>query len=53
MRVIAQQDTGFFNRGAGVAEQAVQAMGTVRGLYDAGKFIYGGVRAAAPLLAAL
>jgi hypothetical protein len=53
MKVVAQPDTGFFNRSARIAEQAVQAMGTVRGLYDAGKFIYGGVRAAAPLLAAL
>jgi hypothetical protein len=53
MTVVAQPDIGFFNRSARIAEQAIKAMGTVRGLYDAGKFIYGGVRAAAPLLAAL
>ena len=53
MSAVAQPDTGFFNRSARIAEQAAQAMGTVRGLYDAGKLIYGGVRAAAPLLAAL
>ena len=53
MRVVAQPGTGFFNRSARIAEQAVQAMGTVRGLHDAGKFIYGGVRVAAPLLATI
>jgi hypothetical protein len=53
MKVVAQPDIGFFNRNVRIAEQAVQAMGTVRRLYDAGKFIYGGVHAAAPLLAAL
>jgi hypothetical protein len=53
MKVVAQPDIGFFNRSVRIAEQAIQAMGTVKRLYDAGKYIYSGIRVAAPLLAAL
>jgi len=43
----------FFNKSVQLANQGVSLVGTLKGLYDAGKFVYGGVRAAAPLLAML
>ena len=41
----------FFNKSVRLANQGISLVGTAKGIYDAGKFIYGGVRAAAPLLA--
>ena len=49
----ARPPEGFFNKSVRLANETVQIMGTLKGLYDAGKFVYGGVRAAAPLLAML
>ena len=43
----------FFNKSVRIANQGVQLMGTIKGLVDMGKFVYGGVRAAAPMLAML
>ena len=43
----------FFNKSVRLANQGISLVGTARGIYDAGKLIYGGVRAAAPLLAML
>jgi hypothetical protein len=44
---------GFFNKSVRLAGEGVNIMGTLRSLYEGGKIIYGGVRAAAPLLAML
>ena len=44
---------GFFDKSLRLANQGVQVMGTVKGLYDSYQFLAGGVRAAAPLLAML
>ena len=41
----------FFNKGVRLANGAISTVATLKGLYDAGKVVYGGVRAAAPLLA--
>ena len=49
----AHPPEGFFNKSVRLAGDAVNIMGTLKGLYEGGKFIYGGVRAAAPLLAML
>ena len=43
----------FFNKGVRLANQGISLVGTLKGLYDAGKFVYGGVRAAAPMMAML
>jgi len=43
----------FFSKGVRLANQGVQLMGTVKGLYEAGKFAYNGLQAARPLLALL
>ena len=48
-----QPEESFFNKSVRIANSGVQLMGTMKGLYDAGKFIYGGVQAAKPLLALL
>ncbi len=43
----------FFSKSVRLANQGVQVMGTVKGLYDAGRFLYTGLQAARPLLALL
>ena len=48
-----QPHESFFNKSVRLAGEGVNLMGTLKGLYEGGKFIYGGVRAAAPLLAML
>ncbi len=48
-----QPEESFFNKSYRLANQGVQIMGTMKGLYDAGKFVYGGLQAARPLLALL
>ena len=50
---IKQPEESFFNKSVRLANQGVQIMGTMKGLYDAGKFVYGGIQAARPLLALL
>ena len=50
---IKQPEESFFNKSVRLANQGVQLMGTMKGLYDAGKFVYGGLQAARPLLALL
>ena len=45
----------FFDKSIRVANQSVQLMGTLKGVYEAGRTLYGGLSAAAtyaaPLLA--
>ena len=48
-----QPHESFFNKSVRLAGEGVNLMGTLKGLYEGGNFIYGGVRAAAPLLAML
>ena len=43
----------FFNKSVRLANQGVQIMGTLKGVYDAGKMIYAGAQTVAPLLAML
>ena len=43
----------FFDKSVRLAHQGANLMGSLKGLYDTGKFVVGGVRAAAPLLAML
>jgi hypothetical protein len=55
-KVVAPSD-GFLNKTARVAEQSVQLLGTLKGAWETGRTIYGGLSAAAtyarPLLAML
>ena len=46
-------EEGFFNKGLRLANNGVQLMGTLKGLYEGGRFIYGGIQAARPLLSLL
>jgi len=48
---IKQPDESFFNKSVRLANQGISLMGTMQGLYSAGKFVYGGLQAARPLLA--
>jgi len=55
-KVVAPSD-GFLNKAARVGEQSVQLLGTLKGAWETGRTIYGGLSAAAtyarPLLAML
>jgi hypothetical protein len=44
---------GFLNRSTRMINGGVQLLGSVKGLYEAGKFAYSGLQAARPLLALL
>ncbi len=44
---------GFLNRSVRLANQGVQMLGTVKGIYEAGKFAYSGLQAVRPLLSLL
>ena len=48
-----QPHESFFDKSVRLANQGASILGTLKGLYEGGKFIAGGVRAAAPLLAML
>ena len=43
----------FFNKSVRIANGAISTVGTLKGLYDAGKVVYGGMRAVGPMLAML
>jgi hypothetical protein len=55
MHNIRAPQENFFDKSVRVAQQGVNIMGTLKGAYEAGRAIYGGVSAAAtmarPLLA--
>ena len=53
MHQIRPPSEGFFDKSVRLANQGVQLMGTLKGAYEAGKFVYGGLQAARPLLAML
>ena len=42
---------GFFNKSVRYANQAVGLLGTAKGVLEAGRYVYGGLQAARPLLA--
>jgi len=46
-------DESFFNKGLRLANNGVQLMSTMKGLYEGGRFIYNGIQATKPLLALL
>ena len=48
-----QPHESFFDKSVRLANQGVNILGTLKAVYEGGKFIAGGVRAAAPLLAML
>ena len=48
-----QPEESFFNKSVRLANQGISLMSTVKGLWDTGKFVYGGIQAARPLLALL
>ena len=46
-------EESFFNKSVRLANSGVQLMGTMKGLYEGGRFLYSGLQAARPLLALL
>ena len=44
---------GFFDKTVRVANQTVGLLGTAKGVYEAGRYVYGVAQAARPLLALL
>ena len=44
---------GLFDKSVRLANQTVGLLGTAKGVYEAGRFVYGGLQAARPLLALL
>ena len=48
-----QPEESFFNKSVRLANQGVQLMSTMKGLYNGAKFVYGGLQTARPLLALL
>ena len=48
-----QPTESFLNKGFRLANQGLNIMGTMKGIYETGKFGYGGLQAARPLLSLL
>ena len=48
---IKPPEESFFNKSVRLANQGISLMGTMKGLYDAGKFVYSGLQYARPLMA--
>ena len=48
-----QPNESFLNKGFRLANQGLSIMGTMRGLYDTTKFVYGGLQTVRPLLGLL
>ena len=46
-------EESFFNKSVRIANSGVQLMGTMKGLYESGKYIYSGLQMAKPMLALL
>ena len=48
-----QPNESFLNKSVRLANQGLNIMGTMKGIYETGKFVYGGLQAARPLLSLL
>ena len=46
-------EESFFNKSVRIANSGIQLMGTMKGLYEGGKYLYGGLQMARPLLSLL
>ena len=53
MRRIQCKPEGFFDKGLRYANTGIAAIGTMRGLYEAGQSVYGGLQAVGRLGAAM
>ena len=48
-----QPEESFFNKSVRIANSGLELMGTMKGIYETGRFVYGGLQAARPLLSLL
>ena len=48
-----QPNESFLNKSVRLANQGLNIMGTMKGIYETGKFVYGGLQVARPLLSLL
>ena len=48
-----QPSESFLNKGFRIANEGLSIMGTAKGIYETGRFVYGGLQAARPLLSLL